>query len=146
LTLLMTGTGASVLAACVATLPLTAASQGTSSAAATSAAPDVLARIGITLTITPLASVQRLDKMQHQSYNAGYYNEQYTSLVSAIAGEPDVAKRKALYPALNHFLLDESFYMPTTGNAGRVPATARLKRLPYRPNDLFMLTEAWLTA
>ena len=135
-----------------------------------------LAKIGITLTITPLASAQRLDKMQHQTYNgmyaandtwatmepvsfftsssiagvkknnAGYYNDQYTALVNTIATEPDVGKRKALYPPLNDFLLDESFYMPITGNPGKVLATARLKGLTYRPNDLFMLTEAWLAA
>jgi len=135
-----------------------------------------LAKIGITLTITPLASAQRLDKMQHQTYNgmyasndtwatmepvsfftsssiagvkknnAGYYNDQYTALVNAIAAEPDVNKRKALYPGLNDFLLDESFYMPITGNPGKVLATAKLKGLTYRPNDLFMLTEAWLAS
>ena len=54
------------------------------------------------------------------------------------------AKRKALYPALNDFLLDESFYMAITGNPGKVLTTARLKGMTYRPNDLFMLTEAWL--
>ena len=92
-----------------------------------------LAKIGVTLTITPLASAQRLDKMQHQTYNgmyasndtwatmepvsfftsssiagvkknnAGYYDDQYTALVNAIAAEPDVNKRKALYPPLNDF-------------------------------------------
>jgi peptide/nickel transport system substrate-binding protein len=31
-----------------------------------------LAKLGITLTITPLASAQRLDKMQHQTYNGMY--------------------------------------------------------------------------
>jgi peptide/nickel transport system substrate-binding protein len=133
-----------------------------------------LAKIGITLTIVPLAGAQRLDKMQHQTYNGmyaandtwatmepvsfftsssiagvkknngGFYSDQYTALVNAIASEPDVAKRKALYPGLNDFLLDESFYMPITGNPGKILATARLKGLTYRPNDLFMLTEAWL--
>ena len=58
--------------------------------------------------------------------------------------EPDAAKRKALYPVPNDFLLEESFYMPITGNPGKVLATARLKGLTYRPNDLFMCTEAWL--
>ena len=34
--------------------------------------------------------------------------------------------------------------MAITGNPGKVLATARLKGLTYRPNDLFMMTEAWL--
>ena len=76
--------------------------------------------------------------------NAGYYNDRYTQLVNTIATKPDAAKRKALYPALNDFLLDESFYMAITGNPGKVLASARLKGLSYRPNDLFMCTEAWL--
>ena len=133
-----------------------------------------LDKLGITLNIKPLLTAQRLDLMQHQTYNglyaandtwaamepisfftsssiagvkknnAGYYNDRYTQLVSTIAAEPDPAKRKALYPALNDFLLDESFYMAITGNPGKVLTTARLKGMTYRPNDLFMLTEAWL--
>jgi peptide/nickel transport system substrate-binding protein len=133
-----------------------------------------LDKIGITLNIKPLLVAQRLDLMQHQTYNglyaandtwaamepvsfftsssiagvkknnAGYYNDNYTQLVSKISAEPDPAKRKALYPALNDFLLDESFYMAITGNPGKVLTTARLKGMTYRPNDLFMLTEAWL--
>ena len=63
----------------------------------------------------------------------GYYNDRYTQLVDTIASEPDAAKRKALYPALNDFLLDESFYMAITGNPGKVLATARLKGMTYRP-------------
>ena len=133
-----------------------------------------LQKIGITLDIKPLATAQRLSLMQGQTYNglyaandtwaamepvsfftsssiagvkrnnAGYYNDRYTQLVNTIATEPDAAKRKALYPALNDFLLDESFYMAITGNPGKVLASARLKGLSYRPNDLFMCTEAWL--
>jgi hypothetical protein len=34
--------------------------------------------------------------------------------------------------------------MPITGNPGKILATSRLQGLSYRPNDLFMLTEAWL--
>src|SRR5215207_6731507 len=133
-----------------------------------------LQKIGITLDIKPLATAQRLSLMQNQTLNgmyasnetwgamepvsfftsssiagvkrnnAGYYNDRYTQLVNTIATEPDAAKRKALYPALNDFLLDESFYMAITGNPGKVLATSRLKGLTYRPNDLFMCTEAWL--
>jgi peptide/nickel transport system substrate-binding protein len=133
-----------------------------------------LAKLGITLNIKPLPSAQRLDQMQHQTYNGmyaandtwaamepisfftsssiagvkknngGYYNDRYSQLVAGISGEPDPSRRKALYPELNDFLLEESFYMPITGNPGKVLATASLKGLTYRPNDLFMLTEAWL--
>lgn len=133
-----------------------------------------LEKIGVTLDIKPLATAQRLSLMQNQTLqgmyaandtwaamepisfftsssiagvkrnNAGYYNDRYTQLVDTISTEPDPAKRKALYPALNDFLLDESFYMAITGNPGKVLATSRLKGLTYRPNDLFMLTEAWL--
>ena len=133
-----------------------------------------LQKIGITLDIKPLATAQRLSLMQNQTLNgmyasndtwaamepvsfftsssiagvkrnnAGYYNDRYTQLVDTIATEPDAAKRKALYPGLNDFLLDESFYMAITGNPGKVLAAARLKGMTYRPNDLFMVTEAWL--
>jgi peptide/nickel transport system substrate-binding protein len=133
-----------------------------------------LQKIGVTLDIKPLATAQRLSLMQNQTLqgmyaandtwaamepisfftsssiagvkrnNAGYTNDRYTQLVDAIATEPDAVKRKALYPGLNDFLLDESFYMAITGNPGKVLATSRLKGLTYRPNDLFMMTEAWL--
>jgi peptide/nickel transport system substrate-binding protein len=133
-----------------------------------------LQKVGITLKITPLASAQRLDLMQHQTYNGlyasndtwaamepisfftsssiagvkrnngGFYSERYTELVNAIATEPDVNTRKSMYGGLNDYLLDESFYYPITGNPGKILATSRLQGLSYRPNDLFMLTEAWL--
>jgi peptide/nickel transport system substrate-binding protein len=133
-----------------------------------------LEKIGVTLDIKPLATAQRLSLMQNQTLqgmyaandtwaamepisfftsssiagvkrnNAGYYNDRYTQLVNSISSEPDAAKLKTLYPALNDFLLDESFYMAITGNPGKVLATSRLKGLTYRPNDLFMMTEAWL--
>jgi peptide/nickel transport system substrate-binding protein len=133
-----------------------------------------LQKIGITLDIKPLATAQRLSLMQNQTLNgmyasndtwaamepvsfftsssiagvkrnnAGYYNDRYTQLVDTIATEPDAAKRKALYSSLNDFLLDESFYMAITGNPGKVLASSKLKGLTYRPNDLFMFTEAWL--
>ena len=133
-----------------------------------------LQKIGITLDIKPLATAQRLSLMQNQTLNgmyasndtwaamepvsfftsssiagvkrnnAGYYNDRYTQLVDTIATEPDAAKRKALYSGLNDFLLDESFYMAITGNPGKVLASSKLRGLTYRPNDLFMFTEAWL--
>jgi len=133
-----------------------------------------LQKIGITLDIKPLATAQRLSLMQNQTLNgmyasndtwaamepvsfftsssiagvkrnnAGYYNDRYTQLVDTIATEPDAAKRKALYSGLNDFLLDESFYMAITGNPGKVLASSKVKGLTYRPNDLFMFTEAWL--
>jgi peptide/nickel transport system substrate-binding protein len=156
------------------TLDMVVAAGVTEYATMTQIYQNDLQKIGITLNIKPLATAQRLDLMQHQTFNgmyaandtwaamepvsfftsssiagvkrnnAGYYNDRYTQLVNTIATEPDVAKRKALYPALNDFLLDESFYMPITGNPGKILATSRLQGLSYRPNDLFMLTEAWL--
>jgi peptide/nickel transport system substrate-binding protein len=156
------------------TLDMVVAAGVTEYATMTQIYQNDLQKIGITLNIKPLATAQRLDLMQHQTYdgmyaandtwaamepvsfftsssiagvkrnNAGYYNDRYTQLVNTIATEPDVARRKALYGPLNDFLLDESFYMPITGNPGKILATSRLQGLSYRPNDLFMLTEAWL--
>lgn len=132
-----------------------------------------LAKIGVTLNLKPVQIVQLLDTIQHQTYNglytlndpwasmepitlftssssagyrknnAGYQNDQYTELVSAVSTEPDPAKRKQMYSELNDFLLDQAFHMPVTQSPGRIVTSARVQGIEHRQMDRFMLTNAY---
>ena len=75
--------------------------------------------------------------------NGGFYSDKYTALVDAISAEPDADKRKAIYPELNDYLLDESFCMPVTGNPAKIVTTSRLKGVGARATDLFTVDGAW---
>jgi len=132
-----------------------------------------LAKVGIKLSLSTPDAAARLNAMQNQKLNGlyiandtwagmepisfftsssiagvrrnngGFYSDKYTALVSAISAEPDANKRKVMYPELNDYLLDESFYMPITGNPGKIVTNARVKNIVARATDLFTVDAAW---
>ena len=81
---------------------------------------------------------------QFRKNNAGYTNDRYTQMVRTVATEPDPAKRKQQYSALNDFLLDEAFHMPVTQSPGRILAAANVKGIEHRQMDRFILTNTFL--
>jgi peptide/nickel transport system substrate-binding protein len=133
-----------------------------------------MAKIGVTINIKVLPTAQMLDAIQKQTYNglytlndpwcsmepitlftssssaqfrknnAGYTNDRYTQMVRTVATEPDPAKRKQQYSALNDFLLDEAFHMPVTQSPGRILAAANVKGIEHRQMDRFILTNTFL--
>jgi peptide/nickel transport system substrate-binding protein len=63
------------------------------------------------------------------SNNSGWKNDQWTQLVNELATEPDTAKRKALVPRINDFVLDQSWIFPISSNPAILVTTSRLKGL-----------------
>ncbi len=78
------------------------------------------------------------------SNNSGFKDDQYQSLINQAAGEPDTAKRKAIYSQLNDFFLDQSFVMPIADNKTRWAARARVHNVLYTLNESFSYADLWL--
>ncbi|MBV9601259.1 MAG: ABC transporter substrate-binding protein [Chloroflexi bacterium] len=80
----------------------------------------------------------------YASSSTGFKDEQYTQLVTGIAGESDAAKRKQLMSQLNDYLLDQSFVMVIVPNPAKVVVRAALKDVGYTGHESLDLTSAWL--
>jgi ABC-type transport system substrate-binding protein len=78
------------------------------------------------------------------SNNSGWKNDQWTQLVTELTTEPDAAKRKALIPRINDFVLDQSWIFAISSNPAILMASSRLQGLqPALYNGWFFDT-AWL--
>jgi peptide/nickel transport system substrate-binding protein len=76
--------------------------------------------------------------------NAGFKEPRYAELVHQAATEPDAAKRKAVYSAINDYMLDQAFQMPVAGNIDRILARAAVRNIGHRANSVWSLTETWI--
>jgi ABC-type transport system substrate-binding protein len=76
--------------------------------------------------------------------NAGFSDEQYTSLTASAAAEPDSAKRKQLYSQLNDYILDQSFGIPIAPSTSRVITKASVHGIEFRMNDVMTFSNAWI--
>ena len=63
------------------------------------------------------------------SNNSGWKNDQWTQLVTELGTEPDAAKRKALIPKINDFVLDQSWIFAISSNPAILVSNNRLKGL-----------------
>jgi peptide/nickel transport system substrate-binding protein len=133
-----------------------------------------LAKVGVTLNLKSVQYAPLLDTIQKQTYNGlytlndswssmeptvlftssasmqavknngGFKDAQYSDMVNKVSTEPDAAKRKAMYSAINDFLLDQSFQMPVTQNPARMLLAANVRGMASRQLDLFFMTDTWL--
>ncbi len=135
-----------------------------------------LASIGIKLNIVKLDQAAWLDQVNNRKYhgfwastmaigtgepvsglslgratdpnsnNEGYKNDTYTGLITALASEPDVSKRKAMYSQVNDILLDDAFTMVVTTYPPKMVASSKVHDLvtPQSVPSFFWLTDVWL--
>jgi peptide/nickel transport system substrate-binding protein len=61
--------------------------------------------------------------------NSGWKNDQWTQLVTELGTEPDPAKRKALIPRINDFVLDQSWIFAVSSNPAILVTSSRLNGL-----------------
>ncbi len=76
--------------------------------------------------------------------SSGYYDDKFKSLAITASGEPDAAKRKALYGQLNDILLDASYGMPLVAYTNIVGMKSNVKGLAYEIQTDWTIRNAWL--
>ena len=135
-----------------------------------------LAKIGVTLTIKNLESAAFFDSVNGRKYqglysttntyaqvepltifttsrvfdpssnNSGFRTDEYVKLIDQAGSEPDAAKRRQLYAALNDLLLDESFSMILTEFRPRLLTRSSVNDVGYTLHEAFSYTNTWLSA
>jgi peptide/nickel transport system substrate-binding protein len=75
---------------------------------------------------------------------AGFKNDQYTQMVTAMQVEADPNKRKMLYTQLNDLLLDECFSMPLASNPPVIAASAKVHDVGWNAHDQLVHDALWL--
>jgi peptide/nickel transport system substrate-binding protein len=135
-----------------------------------------LAKIGVTLTIKNLDTAAFYDSVNGRKYqglystpntyaqiepltifttsrvfdpnsnNSGFRTDEYVQLIDQAGSEPDAAKRKQLYVALNNLLLDESFSMILTEFRPRLLTRSTVNDVGYTLHEAFSYTSTWLSA
>ncbi|HEX8967720.1 MAG TPA: ABC transporter substrate-binding protein, partial [Chloroflexota bacterium] len=133
-----------------------------------------LARIGVNLNVRPLELGIWVDEAVNRKYrgmylsnsgssqfepsstlnngratdpnsnNSQFTNEQYATLIATAAGEPDAAKRKAIYSQLNDILLDESFIIPLAGSPPTLASRPNVHGIESSAHDGFVYSNVWL--
>jgi peptide/nickel transport system substrate-binding protein len=94
------------------------------------------------LPVTRMANSRHLDPSGNS--NTGYKSDRYTELYSALLIEPDAAKRKQLYSALNDLFLDESVVMPICMSPGRMVTRAAVHDVALSQHGAFLYNGAWI--
>ena len=94
------------------------------------------------LPSTRMANSRHLDPSGNS--NTGYKSDAYTDLYTKLTIEPDAAKRKQLYGALNDLLLDESAVMPICMSPGRMLTRAAVHDIGLSQHGAFLYNAAWI--
>jgi peptide/nickel transport system substrate-binding protein len=94
------------------------------------------------LPSTRMANSRHLDPSGNS--NTGYKSDAYTDLYTKLSTEPDAAKRKQLYGALNDLLLDESAVMPICMASARMLTRAAVQDVKPSQHGAFLYNDAWI--
>lgn len=94
------------------------------------------------LPSTRIANSRHLDPSGKS--NTGYTSAAYTDLYTKLSTEPDAAKRKQLYGALNDLLLDESAVMPICMSSARMLTRAAVNNITPSQHGAQLYNEAWI--
>jgi peptide/nickel transport system substrate-binding protein len=94
------------------------------------------------LPSTRIANSRHLDPSGNS--NTGYKSDTYSDLYTKLSTEPDAAKRKQLYGALNDLLLDESAVMPICMSSGRMLTRATVHDVTPCQHGAFLYNDAWI--
>jgi peptide/nickel transport system substrate-binding protein len=79
------------------------------------------------------------------SNNSGFRTDEYVNLINQAGSEPDAAKRKQLYVALNDVLLDESFSMILVEFRPQLLTRSTVNDVGYTLHEAFSYTNTWLS-
>jgi peptide/nickel transport system substrate-binding protein len=135
-----------------------------------------LAKIGVTLSIKNLESAAFYDSVNGRKYqglystpntyaqvepltifttsrvfdpnsnNSGFRTDAYVKLIDEAGSEPDAAKRRQLYVALNDLLLDESFSMILVEFRPQLLTRSTVNDVGHTLHEAFSYTNTWLSA
>ena len=94
------------------------------------------------LPSTRIANSRHLDPSGNS--NTGYKSDTYSDLYAKLSTEPDAAKRKQLYGALNDLFLDESVVMPICMASARMVTSAKVHDVAASQHGAFLYNEAWI--
>ena len=75
---------------------------------------------------------------------SGFYDDNWKQLTTQVQTEPDPAKRKALYPQMNDFILDAAFDLPTTRYPDIVVMKSNVNGLYYETQTDWTIRNTWL--
>ena len=135
-----------------------------------------LAKIGVTISIKNLESAAFYDSVNGRKYqglystpntyaqvepltifttsrvfdpnsnNSGFRTDAYVKLIDEAGSEPDAAKRRQLYVALNDLLLDESFSMILVEFRPQLLTRSTVNDVGHTLHEAFSYTNTWLSA
>jgi peptide/nickel transport system substrate-binding protein len=94
------------------------------------------------LPSTRIANSRHLDPSGNS--NTGYKSDAYSDLYAKLSTEPDAAKRKQLYGALNDLFLDESVVMPICMASSRMLTSAKVHDIGLSQHGAFLYNDAWI--
>lgn len=94
------------------------------------------------LPSTRIANSRHLDPSGNS--NTGYKSDAYSDLYAKLSTEPDAAKRKQMYGALNDLLLDESAVMPICMASARMLTRAAVHDILPSQHGAQLYNAAWL--
>jgi peptide/nickel transport system substrate-binding protein len=80
------------------------------------------------------------------SNNSGFRTDAYVKLIDDAGSEPDAAKRRQLYVALNDLLLDESFSMILVEFRPQLLTRSTVNDVGHTLHEAFSYTNTWLSA
>jgi len=76
--------------------------------------------------------------------NTDWDTPEWKDFIQQVATEPDPAKQKALYAAMNDYILDQSWAMPFATNPQILVTRSNLKGLTTNQYGAWYFTDAWL--
>jgi peptide/nickel transport system substrate-binding protein len=82
--------------------------------------------------------------MGYASNGAGFYDDNFKTLVTTAATEPDATKRKALYSQINDFLLDAAYVDVISAYSNIMAMGANVRGLRFEPSTFVTVREMWL--
>ena len=79
------------------------------------------------------------------SNNSGFRTDDYVNLINQAGSEPDAAKRRQLYVALNDLFLDESFSMILVEFRPQLLTRSNVNDVGHTLHEAFSYTNTWLS-
>ena len=82
--------------------------------------------------------------MGYASNAAGFYDENFKSMVLSAATEPDAGKRKQIYSQLNDFLLDVAYLHTISAYSNIMALAGNVRGMRFEPSTFVTVREMWL--
>ncbi|MBV9597213.1 MAG: hypothetical protein JOZ87_10130 [Chloroflexi bacterium] len=82
--------------------------------------------------------------MGYASNAAGFYDDNFKTMATTAATEPDPDKRKQLYSQINDFLLDAAYVHVISAYSNIMAMTGNVRGLRFEPSTFVTIREMWL--